>query len=185
MVVRVIEAKEDKVTTADLIDELKKSSKIDYSGAIFTFEGIVRGKEENMNLKKLILTTPDKEKTKSEIEKIVDNAKIKYNVHEISVVHYIGEFYTGDMLFLVAVLGAHRAETLDALKEVIETVLKKRKFLKKGLKQSSQEVKMVMNIIRILILFLIIYAVVKGFKTLFKAAIIIFVITILLGLLGI
>ena len=44
---------------------------------------------------------------------------------------------------------------------------------------------MIMTIIRILILFLIIYAVVKGFKTLFKAAIIIFVITILLGLLGI
>ena len=59
---------------------------------------------------------------KEEIEKIVENAKIKYNVHEISVVHYIGEFYTGDMLFLVAVLGAHRGETLDALKEVIETV---------------------------------------------------------------
>ena len=47
---------------------------------------------------------------------------IKYNVHEISVIHYIGEFYTGDMLFLVAVLGNHRGETLDALKEVIETV---------------------------------------------------------------
>ena len=103
MVVRVIEAKEDKVTMADLIADLKKSNKIDYSGAIFTFEGIVRGKEENMNLKKLILSTPDKDKTKSEIEKIVENSKIKYNVHEISVVHYIGEFYTGDPLFLVAV----------------------------------------------------------------------------------
>ena len=122
MTVRVIEAKEDKVTIADLIEELKKSTKIDYSGAIFTFEGIVRGKEENMNLEKLILTTPDKEKTQKEIEKIVENAKIKYNVNEISVIHYIGEFYTGDMLFLVAVLGNHRAETLDALKEVIETV---------------------------------------------------------------
>ncbi len=44
---------------------------------------------------------------------------------------------------------------------------------------------MIMTIIRILILFLIIYAVVKGFKTLFKAAIIIFVILVLLGLLGI
>ena len=122
MTVRVIEAKEDKVTTADLIDEIKKSSKIDYSGAIFTFEGIVRGKEENMNLEKLILTAPNKEKTLKDIELIVENAKIKYNVHEISVVHYIGEFYTGDMLFLVAVLGSHRGETLDALKEVIEKV---------------------------------------------------------------
>ena len=122
MVVRVIEAKEDKVTTADLVADLKKSSKADYSGAIFTFEGIVRGKEENMNLKKLILTTPDKDQTEEEIKKIVENAKIKYNVHEISVIHYVGEFYTGDMLFLVAVLGAHRKETLDALKEVIENV---------------------------------------------------------------
>ncbi len=137
MVVRIIESKEDKVITADLIAELKKSNKVDYSGAIFTFEGIVRGKEENMNLKKLILTTPDKDKTKSEIEKIVENAKIKYNVHEISVVHYIGEFYTGDLLFLVAVLGAHRAETLDALKEVIETVKYEVEFKKEEISEEG------------------------------------------------
>lgn len=122
MVVRVIEAKEDKVTIADLIDDLKKSAKVDYSGAIFTFEGIVRGKEENMNLKKLILTTPNKEKTLKDIEDIVENTKIKYNIFEISVIHYIGEFYTGDSLFLVAVLGGHREESLNALKEVIEKV---------------------------------------------------------------
>ncbi len=122
MVVRVIEAKEDKVTIADLIDDLKKSVKVDYSGAIFTFEGIVRGKEENMNLKKLILTTPNKEKTLKDIEDIVENTKIKYNIFEISVIHYIGEFYTGDSLFLVAVLGGHREESLNALKEVIEKV---------------------------------------------------------------
>ena len=122
MIVKVIEAKEDKITIPDLLKDLKKNTKIDYCGAIFTFEGIVRGKEENMNLKKLILTTPDKNKTQKEIEKIVENTKIKYNVHEISVIHYVGEFYTGDMLFLVAVLGAHRKETLDALKEVIESV---------------------------------------------------------------
>ena len=90
-----------------------------------------------MNLEKLILTTPDKEKTKSEIEKIVENAKIKYNVHEISVVHYIGEFYTGDSLFLVAVLGAHRNESLKALTEVIEKVkydveFKKEEISKQG-----------------------------------------------------
>jgi molybdopterin synthase catalytic subunit len=122
MIVKVIEAKEDKITIPDLLEDLKKNTKIDYCGAIFTFEGIVRGKEENMDLEKLILTTPDKEATKNEIEKIVENVKIKFNVAEISVVHYIGEFYTGDSLFLVAVLGNHREETLNALKEVIEKV---------------------------------------------------------------
>ena len=139
MVVKVIKAKEDKVTTADLIADLKKSSKIDYSGAIFTFEGMVRGKDENMHLEKLILSTQDIDGTLKEIEKIVANAKIKYNVHEISVVHYIGEFYTGDTLFLVAVLGAHRNETLEALKEVIESVkfdveFKKEEISKEGTK---------------------------------------------------
>lgn len=139
MVVKVIKAKEDKVTTADLIADLKKSSKIDYSGAIFTFEGMVRGKDENMHLEKLILSTPDIDTTLKEIEKIVANAKIKYNVHEISVVHYVGEFYTGDTLFLVAVLGAHRNETLEALTEVIESVkfdveFKKQEISKEGTK---------------------------------------------------
>ncbi len=139
MVVQVIKAKDDKITAADLIADLKKNNKIDYSGVIFTFEGMVRGKEENMHLEKLILSTPDVEKTVDEIEKIVDNTKIKYNVHEISVVHYIGEFYTGDTLFLVAVLGSHRNETLEALKETIENVkfnveFKKEEISKEGRK---------------------------------------------------
>ena len=139
MVGKVIEGKEDKVTIPDLLEDIKKNTKIDYCGAIFTFEGIVRGKEENMDLVKLILTTPDKETTKKEIETIVENAKIKYNVAEISVVHYLGEFYTGDSLFLVAVLGNHRGETLDALKEVIEKVkydveFKKEEISKQGTK---------------------------------------------------
>ncbi|WP_405306946.1 molybdenum cofactor biosynthesis protein MoaE [Methanobrevibacter sp.] len=139
MVVQVIKAKDDKITTADLIADLKKSNKIDYSGVIFTFEGMVRGKDENMHLEKLILSTPDVEKTVEEIGKIVDNTKIKYNVHEISVVHYIGEFYTGDTLFLVAVLGSHRNETLEALKETIENVkfnveFKKEEISKEGRK---------------------------------------------------
>lgn len=139
MVVKVIEGKEDKVTMPDLLNDLKKDKKVDYCGAIFSFEGIVRGKEENMDLEKLILTTPDKENTKKEIEAIVENAKIKYNVAEISVVHYIGEFYTGDSLFLVAVLGGHRGESLEALKEVIEKVkyeveFKKEEISKQGTK---------------------------------------------------
>lgn len=122
MVVEIIEDRENKIEIPDLIAELKKDEKIDNSGAIFTFEGFVRGKEENMNLKKLKLTTPDKQKALDDIKAIVKEAEEKYGVYNISVVHYIGEFYTGDSLFLVAVLGGHRKESLDALHEVIERV---------------------------------------------------------------
>ena len=125
MTVRIIEAKEDKISTSDLVDDLKKSRKIDYSGAIYTFEGFVRGKEENMDLEKLVLTLPDKEKAIAEIE---------------SIVHYIGEFYTGDSLFLVAVLGAHRNESLKALTEVIEKVKYDVEFKKEEISKQGKRI---------------------------------------------
>lgn len=140
MVIRLIEDKEEKIEMADLIADLKKSRKVDYSGAIFTFEGIVRGKEDEMDLKKLILTTPDKEKTIKDIKRIVENAKMKYGVFEISVVHHVGEFYTGDSLFLVAVLGNHRKETLDALHEVIEKVKHDVEFKKEEISNEGTKI---------------------------------------------
>ena len=47
---------------------------------------------------------------------------MSFKVFSLSGVVNIGEFYTGDRLFLVAVLGGHRGESLDALREVIEKV---------------------------------------------------------------
>ena len=43
---------------------------------------------------------------------------------------------------------------------------------------------MIMTITRCIILFLIIYAIIKNLKTLLKAAVVLFVILILLGMLG-
>lgn len=140
MVVKVIENNEEKMDMNDLLTLIKKNEKIDYSGAIFTFEGIVRGKEEDMKLKKLILTTPNKEQTKKHIEQIIEDAKEKYGVYEISVVHHVGEFYTGDSLFLVAVLGAHRGETLDALREVIEKVKYDIEFKKEEISDNGTKI---------------------------------------------
>jgi molybdopterin synthase catalytic subunit len=120
MLVKIIKKDEEKINISNLIDHVKKSPYIDESGAIFSFEGIVRGKEEDLEVKKLILSTPNINETQKGLESIVEEVKSKYSVKEIAVVHYLGEFYTGDPLFLVAVAGAHRHETLDALKEIIE-----------------------------------------------------------------
>ena len=120
MLVKLIKKDEELVSITDLIDHIKKSPYIDESGAIFTFEGIVRGKEKDSEVEKLILSTPDINETQKSLETIVEEVKDKYSVKEIAVVHYLGEFFTGDPLFLVAVAGAHRQETLEALKEVIE-----------------------------------------------------------------
>ena len=122
MVIKIVEKDEEYFTIGDLIEDIKKSQRVDEAGAIYSFEGIVRGTEENKTVDKLTLSLPDKEKGLAEIESIVETAKVKHGVFEISVIHYIGEFYTGDQLFLVVVLGPHRGETLDALTEVVERV---------------------------------------------------------------
>ena len=142
MVIKIVEKDEEYFTIGDLIEDIKKSQRVDEAGAIYSFEGIVRGTEENKTVDKLTLTLPDKEKGLSEIESIVETAKVKHGVFEISVIHYIGEFYTGDQLFLVVVLGPHRGETLEALTEVVERVKHEIDFKKEEL--SNQGTKVIM-----------------------------------------
>lgn len=120
--VKILTKDDAKVTLCDLIMQVKKSPEIDECGAIFSFEGIVRGKEKDKNVQKLILSTPNIKKTEEKLKDIIKETKDKYKVAEIAVVHYIGEFYTGDSLLLVVVAGGHRGETRDALKETIERV---------------------------------------------------------------
>lgn len=135
--VRIIKKGEEVITLCDLINQVKKNPKIDECGAIFSFEGFVRGKEKETIIKKLNLSTPDICKTGKELKEIIKEVKDKYGVAEIAAVHYIGEFYTGDSLLLVVVAGAHRGETVDALKESIERIkfeldFKKEEFTGEG-----------------------------------------------------
>ena len=128
-IVKLVEKDEEYFTIGDLIEDIKKSRRVDEAGAIYSFEGFVRGK-------------PDKEKALEDINNIIESAKIKYNVFEISVVHFVGEFYTGDPLFLVVILGGHRGETYQALNEVVERVKHEVDFKKEEI--SNQGTKTIM-----------------------------------------
>jgi molybdopterin synthase catalytic subunit len=121
-IVKIQEKGKNPIKMCDLLDEVKKSPKIDECGAIFSFEGIVRGKEKGVKVEKLDLTITDRKKTEEELIKIINDIKDKYGVAEIAVVHYLGEFNVGESLFVVVVAGSHRQETIGALKESIERV---------------------------------------------------------------
>ena len=101
---------------------VKTNPKIVECGAIFSFEGIVRGKEIDKTTLQMDLSTPNIEETENELHDIVNDIKDKHGVIEMAVVHYIGKFTPGDPLFLAVVAGAHRNETKAALNEVIERV---------------------------------------------------------------
>lgn len=116
----ILKKDEETIKINDLIGHLMENSRIDECGAIFSFEGIVRGLEPGKNVKKLDMTTSNIKKTEDEFRGIIKEIENKYSVIEIAAVHYVGEFSQGDDLFLVAVAGPHRDETLEALKEVIE-----------------------------------------------------------------
>jgi molybdopterin synthase catalytic subunit len=110
------------ITLDDLTRKIKDSPAIGECGAIFTFEGIVRGKDEALTTEELTLTTPDPSKTEEELVDILHQVQEKHGVKDIAVVHYLGHFKPGDPLFLAAVSGGHRQETRAALEELIERV---------------------------------------------------------------
>lgn len=112
----------ESIKICDLMELVKDNPKIVECGAIFSFEGIVRGKEMDKNTLQMDLNTPNLEETENELQDIVKDIKDKHGVIEIAVVHYIGKFTPGDPLFLAVVAGAHRYETKAALNDVIERV---------------------------------------------------------------
>jgi molybdopterin synthase catalytic subunit len=136
MLIKIVEKDDEDYKIGDLVGELKKNSKIDESGAIFTFEGFVRGKE----IKHIILNSPDKKKTEKKLIDMVKDIKEKYNIYEIAAVHYIGKFYTGDTLFLIAVLGSHREETLEAMKDAIEKIKYELEFKKEEVSNDGTKI---------------------------------------------
>ncbi len=122
MIIRIVEKGTESIKICDLMELVKTNPKIVECGAIFSFEGIVRGKEIDKTTLQMDLSTPDIEETENELHDIVKDIKDKHGVIEIAVVHYIGKFTPGDPLFLAVVAGAHRNETKAALNEVIERV---------------------------------------------------------------
>jgi molybdopterin synthase catalytic subunit len=122
MIVKIIEKGIETIKICDLMEDVKNNPKIIECGAIFSFEGVVRGKEEDKNTFYMDLSTNDIEATETELKKIVNDIKHEHDVVEIAVVHYIGTFHPGEPLFLAVVAGAHRQETKAALYDVIERV---------------------------------------------------------------
>lgn len=122
MISRILSKGEGDYSIFKLLESVRKNSRIDECGAIYSFEGLVRGVEPNKVTRKMVLSTPDKEACQSELAEIIKDVKDKTGAMDIAVVHYVGEFQVGDTLFLAAVAGGHRQETQKALNEVVERV---------------------------------------------------------------
>lgn len=138
--IRILKNDDEKITISDMISAVKKNPDIDSCGAIFTFEGIVRGRNDKTKVQQINITTPDIKKTEKKLKSVLMDITKKYGVAEIAAVHYVGKYYTGDSLLLVVVAGEHRGESIDALKETIERIKFELDFKKEELTESGTNI---------------------------------------------
>ncbi len=99
-------------------------------GAVATFVGTVRDVSEGTGVATLTLEHYPGMTEKS-LQAIVDEAKRRFDVYGVRVVHRVGELVPADQIVLVAVTSAHRGDAFDACRFVMDYLKTQAPFWKK------------------------------------------------------
>jgi molybdopterin synthase catalytic subunit len=99
-------------------------------GAVASFIGTVRDVNEDATVHAMTLEHyPGM--TEKALEDIVSQAKQRFDVFDVTVIHRIGELEPADQIVFVAVTGAHRGEAFDACRFVMDYLKTRAPFWKK------------------------------------------------------
>src|SRR5262245_40098596 len=99
-------------------------------GAVASFIGVCRDANDGERVTKMTLEHyPGM--TEKALEKIVAEAKARWKVMEVLVVHRVGELMPADQIVLVVVTGAHRGEAFAACEFIMDYLKTKAPFWKK------------------------------------------------------
>jgi molybdopterin synthase catalytic subunit len=99
-------------------------------GAVAVFVGTVRDVNEGSDVATMTLEHyPGM--TERSLQAIVDEAKQRFDVLRVLVVHRIGELAPTDQIVLVVVTGAHRGEAFDACRFLMDYLKTRAPFWKK------------------------------------------------------
>jgi molybdopterin synthase catalytic subunit len=99
-------------------------------GAIASFVGVVRDLNEGADVAEMTLEHyPGM--TEKALEKIVDDARARWNLYEVLVVHRVGTLKPTDQIVLVVVASAHRGEAFQACEFLMDYLKTRAPFWKK------------------------------------------------------
>jgi len=99
-------------------------------GATATFVGTMRDFNEGNTVTKMTLEYyPGM--TEKHLEKIITEAKARWNFLECLVIHRVGDISPNDPIVLVAVWSSHRGGSFDACRFIMENLKSKAPFWKK------------------------------------------------------
>jgi len=109
-----------KITENDFsADEVIRKMKKPEVGAVVSFLGIVR----DDNIKKMKIEMY-KEMAEKELKKLENNARKRFDVNEIMIIHRYGSLNIGDNIVLIAVSSAHRKDAFRACEYLIDGLKK-------------------------------------------------------------
>lgn len=106
-------------------------------GAVVSFVGLVRGESHGEKLVNMTLEHfPGM--TERELERIADEARARWSLQGVSVVHRIGELKPGERIVLVVTAAAHRRAAFEAAEFLMDYLKTKAPFWKRELRTSGE-----------------------------------------------
>ena len=100
------------------------------AGAVVTFTGLVRNQNEGQSITSLTLEHYPGMTEKS-LEKIVIEAKQRWTLEAVRVIHRVGTMAVGERIVFVGVAAAHRGEAFAACEFIMDYLKTKAPFWKK------------------------------------------------------
>jgi len=99
-------------------------------GAVVTFTGQVRQRNNDQDVAGLFLEHyPGM--TEHALGKIIDQAREKWQINRVRVIHRIGQLYVGDNIVFVGVTSAHRGDAFAAAEFIMDYLKVDAPFWKK------------------------------------------------------
>jgi len=125
------------VSLQDLLNLARSNPEVEKGGAIATFTGIVRGyTHDGREVQKLEIEAYEEEANRA-LARISEELCSRSGVIDVLIHHLVGEFYVGEDLVYVVVVGKSRKDVFQALEEAVERYKKeaavwKKEYLKDG-----------------------------------------------------
>ena len=127
----LVKVQKEKIVVGGLIDQLMDLSEREGEvGAITTFIGRVRGKEETRRVNELFLEHYPT-MTEKKIMEIVCSASKKFSINGCIVIHRIGKLVPGELIVFVGVTSRHRKDAFEACSYVMDFLKTEAPFWKK------------------------------------------------------
>ena len=127
----LVKVQKEKIAVGGLIEQLMDlSERGDEVGAITTFIGRVRGKEETRQVNELFLEHYPT-MTEKKIMEIVCSASKKFSINGCIVIHRIGKLVPGELIVFVGVTSRHRKDAFEACSYVMDFLKTEAPFWKK------------------------------------------------------